>query len=136
MASDVKRPLVGADGTAQQVLGSATDISTRRHAEEDLRRSEAALRKSESDLRLLAAKLLTGQEEERRRLAREMHDDVSQRLAALAIETGRLEQTLGGENERLQVGLQALSRQVADLSNDVHDISHQLHPYILEDLGL
>ena len=132
----VKRPLVGEDGTAQQVLGSATDITTRRQAEEDLRRSEAALRQSQKDLRLLAAKLLTGQEEERRRLAREMHDDVSQRLAALAIETGRLEQAVEGENEHLQVGLQALSRQVIDLSNDVHDISHQLHPSILEDLGL
>ncbi|MGH7429116.1 MAG: PAS domain-containing protein, partial [Candidatus Methylomirabilaceae bacterium] len=92
----VKRPIVGEDGAADQVLGSATDITRRKRAEEELQAREAALRDSQKDLQDLAGKLLTAQEEERRRLARELHDDLTQRLAVLAIEAGRLEQQLHG----------------------------------------
>jgi signal transduction histidine kinase len=91
---------------------------------------------SKSDLERLAGRLITSQEDERRRVARELHDDLSQRLAALAIEAGRLEQLAEGVNEELRAGFARVKKQVAALSDDVHGISRGLHPAMLEDLGL
>jgi PAS domain S-box-containing protein len=132
----VKRPLEEENGRAHQVLGSATDITARREAEERLRRSEAALRQSQRQLQTLAGRLLTAQEEERRRLAREMHDDLSQRLAALAIAAGKLEHELQSMGTNVPGKLRDMKEQAVQLSSDVHAISRQLHPSILEDLGL
>jgi PAS domain S-box-containing protein len=132
----VKRPLVDEGGVAGQVLGSATDITARKEAEEKLRRSEAALRLSQAELRALAGKLLSAQEEERRRLAREMHDDLTQRLAVVAIEAGKLEQQLASAGQDIPEKLRDIKLQMVKLSDDVHSISRQLHPSILHDLGL
>jgi PAS domain S-box-containing protein len=104
--------------------------------EEALRKSESALRKSQDNLRFLAGKLLSVQEEERRRLAREMHDDLTQRLAVLAIETGKLEHQLESSPKPVRDKLGQMKEQMVKLSADVHDISRQLHPAILDDLGL
>jgi len=132
----VKRPIVGPDGRAEHVLGAATDITARREAELRLRESETALRQSERELRALAGKLLSAQEEERRRLAREIHDDFSQRLAGLALHTGRLAQQLGRSEQDAAGDLAKIHRELERLSGDVHALSRQLHPSILEDLGL
>jgi PAS domain S-box-containing protein len=132
----VKRPIVSQDGKAHQVLGSATDITQRKRAEEELLKSEAAVRKSQEDLQALAGKLLTAQEEERRRLARELHDDFTQRLAVLAIEAAKLEQQLEGSPEPVLGTLRQIKEQIVKLSADVHAVSRQLHPSILDDLGL
>ncbi|MBI4161190.1 MAG: PAS domain S-box protein [Acidobacteria bacterium] len=101
-----------------------------------LKRSEAALRSSHHILQDLAAKLLTAQEDERRRLARELHDDLTQELAALAIEIGKLEGGTPPSPRRLRGELGRLRDRLARLSEDVHGISRRLHPSILEDLGL
>src|SRR5215469_3384938 len=83
---------------------------------------------------VLSGRLINAQEEERSRLARELHDDVSQRLALLAINAGREERALpkGGGSEAMR----AIREDLVRLSEDVHTLSHQLHPSILEDLGL
>jgi signal transduction histidine kinase len=82
----------------------------------------------------LAARLLHAQEEERRQIAREMHDDWTQRLAVLAIDLARLEKHLG--DRETQLLLAAIQEQTVRLSEDVHALSRQLHPSILDDLGL
>lgn len=92
---------------------------------------EKDLIKSREDFRSLAGKLLSVQESERRRLARELHDDLTQRLAVLAIELGKIEQSFQGL-ERLQ----NIREQLIHLSTDIHAISRQLHPSIIDDLGL
>jgi signal transduction histidine kinase/sugar lactone lactonase YvrE len=86
-----------------------------------------------NQMRDLAGRLITAQEQERARLARELHDDISQRLARLAIDVGRSaqpSQSLPAETQQ-----QVLSGLIR-LSEDVHALSYRLHPSIIEDLGL
>ncbi len=106
------------------LMGVTIDITERKGTEERLLASQKALR-------AFTSRLLTIQEEERRRLARELHDDLSQRLAVLAIETGQLEKKADPGSK-----LQHIREQLVKLSADVHDISRQLHPSIIDDLGL
>jgi signal transduction histidine kinase len=73
-------------------------------------------------------------EEERALLARELHDDVSQRLAVLAIEAGRAE--LGAPDAAQAQALQTVREGLVRHSEDVHALAYQLHPAVLEDLGL
>ncbi len=121
-------PRLAPDGTFLGYIGCAADISERKRAEEQLRASHERQRD-------LASRLLRAQEVERRRLAREMHDDLTQRLAVLAIEIGKLEQQpdLPGP---VAEPLRRTRAQLVKLSEDVHALSRQLHPSILDDLGL
>ncbi|HTZ40624.1 MAG TPA: ATP-binding protein [Syntrophales bacterium] len=98
--------------------------------------SDARIRKAKDEYRELAGRLLTAQETERRRLARELHDDLSQRLAALAIEAGFLERESPSLSQAAAAKVQEIREGLVNLSGNVHDISRHLHPSILEDLGL
>lgn len=89
---------------------------------------------SKKDLQQLAGRLLSVQEEERRRLARELHDDLSQRLALLVIEAGKV-RAEGCSDEVAEI-LQDVQEKLIGISEDVHRISRQLHPSVIEDLGL
>ncbi len=100
------------------------------------KRAEEEIRESCEAFQSLAGRLLSAQEEERRRLARELHDDLSQRLAIVSIGIGKLEQLSGLLPDQVMVQLKGIRERVIDLSSDVHDISRQLHPSIIEDLGL
>ena len=97
-------------------------------------RADEALAASRNETRRLAGRLLTAQEEERKRIARELHDDISQRLAAGAIEAGKAEQELTPQPAR--AALAGLKQHLIALSDDVHRLSRKLHPAILDDLGL
>jgi PAS domain S-box-containing protein len=92
------------------------------------------LEEGKKDLQQLAGRLLSVQEEERRRLARELHDDLAQRLALLVIEAG-MAQSTGDTGESATI-LQNVQDKLITISEDVHRISRQLHPSIIEDLGL
>jgi signal transduction histidine kinase len=100
------------------------------------RRAEASLRASHVQVRDLAGRLITAQEQERARIARELHDDICQRMALLGIELTRLREMLphGAVDARDQVG--GLDSAVAALAKDVQGISHQLHSSKLEYFGL
>jgi PAS domain S-box-containing protein len=121
-------PRLAPDGTCLGYIGCADDITDRRQA-------EVRLRESQRELRALAGRLLQAQESERRRVAREMHDDWTQRLAVLGIDVARLEQQLIAPDKARPL-LLTIQDQLVRLSEDVHTLSRQLHPSILEDLGL
>jgi two-component system sensor histidine kinase UhpB len=94
------------------------------------------LQQSRQELRALAGRLINAQEEERKRISRELHDDLSQKLALLAFDTGGLlvEPAPPAEKRNEQiVGLQA---HVQQLVQSVRQLSHELHPSILDDLRL
>lgn len=83
-----------------------------------------------------ALAILTAQESERRRIALELHDDLAQRLSLLAMQLDLLRRTAPDSIEELAGRLEPLTRQVEALSDDIRRVSHQLHPSIVEDLGL
>lgn len=98
-------------------------------------RVESALSETRRHADLLAGRILTAQEDERKRIARELHDDISQRLAASAIEAGKAEQSAATE-PAMRSAFGDLRNRLIALSDDVHRLSRQLHPSILDDLGL
>lgn len=112
-----------------------TNALARKRADEAIRAREQSLQQTRERLRKLAAKLLHAQEEERRRIAREMHDDWTQRLALLGIDIRKLENILDTPEKALPL-LHTMQEQLVGLSKDVHALSRQLHPAILDDLGL
>ena len=108
------------NGKPRRLLAVSIDVTERRLAEEAARD--------------LTGRLINAQEDERARLARALHDDVTQRLALLAIEAGRKEGALdgatGGE------AMRTMRDNLVRVSEDVHALAYALHPAILEDLGL
>jgi signal transduction histidine kinase len=90
-------------------------------------------RRAEGESFALNWRLLTAHEDERRRLARELHDDVTQRLARLAIDAARFESL---EAHTHDGSSQSVHGELVRLSEDMHALSYRLHPSILDDLGL
>ncbi len=115
--------------------GIVRDITVRRETEQALHRRERELEQSQDELRALGAQLISAQEDERRRLSRELHDDMNQRLAVVALEIQSIQNTLP-ESDPMQKTLQHLNDQVSSLSDNVRHLAYQLHPSILDDLGL
>src|SRR5262249_29477442 len=111
------------------VLESIIDITERRRAEDGLRASQR-------ELQLLTGRLLEAQEAERRRIARELHDDLNQSLALLAVELEVLAQKPPKSAAEVAERMRKLSARVKEVSSMVHDLSHQLHPSKLEQVGL
>ncbi len=134
----IETTLVDADGRHIPVLFTAALVSPADGAPSDVvcvAQDITPLKRAEDQLRVLARRLISAQEEERSRLARELHDDITQRLGLLAIDAGKLEGSSSlPQSARTQAtGLKERSIQ---LSEDVQRLSHSLHPTILQDLGL
>jgi len=129
--------IVGAIGVvlAQTVLiaGLLLQRARRRQAEEQVRGSQVELQKSYVRNRDLGARLLNAQEGERARIARELHDDVSQQMALLEIDLELLGRAVPIAEEDLAD--EAL-RRARDVAKSVHDLSHRLHPAKLRLIGL
>jgi len=112
------RALFDSDGRMLRVIGMVADVT-------DLKRSEEAL----SDM---ARKLIEAQEQERARIGRELHDDINQRLAVLAVALDRLQ----GEPSDIQSRTRELQKDLAEISSDVQALTHELHSSSLEYLGV
>jgi PAS domain S-box-containing protein len=109
------------DGRITGLRGTVQDITARKRAEEMLSNQ--------------SGRLLQAQEAERARIARELHDDIGQRLVLLSMALQQLQQSADSSSE-LQRALAALFQQTVDLATDVQALSHELHSYKLQLLGV
>jgi len=155
------RPVFGRDGQVELVAGSTRDITRRKTMEEDLRQSEeryriladsleqqvrtrtAELEERSADnlaqsthLQALSGRLMELQDEERRRIARELHDSAGQVIAALSMNLGRLVDELRVKDP----GLLALAIEgqayAQELDKEVRTTAYLLHPPLLDEIGL
>ncbi len=121
---------------SQSVVISHTDISERVRMAGLLEQHIFLLREKREELEFLAGKLIQAQEEERKRIARDLHDDFNQRLAALVVELESLERAPIASPKSVARQLAAIRSQVVQLSDDLHDLAYRLHPSLLEHVGL
>ncbi len=116
-------PRADAGGSFSGYIGSCVDVTERKAAEEAMSN--------------LGGRLIEAQEEERRRVARELHDHIGQRLAVLMWDLQRVEKELPSDAPRpLRQQVDGALRSLADVSSEVHALSHQLHSSKLELMGL
>ena len=113
----------------EELVAIVRNITRRKQAEE-------AIRSSQENLRALTAQLISAREEESKRLARELHDVFSQRLAVLGMETAAVEQKFACADPACCKILHDIGEEIGNLARDVHHLSRDLHPSILDDLGL
>ncbi|OQW38345.1 MAG: hypothetical protein A4C66_00020 [Nitrospira sp. HN-bin3] len=123
-------------GGTDYALESNRDVTERKSADETLHRNQLDLHQQQVQLEELTSKLLNAQEQERQRIARELHDDVSQRLAALVLEVASLEQYPASVLGECGQALAPIREQLEQLSDDVHTLAYRLHPSLLEHAGL
>jgi PAS domain S-box-containing protein len=119
---DMGVPMFNADNSFAGYLGSCMDVTDHKLAEEMLHN--------------LSRRLIEAQEQERRRIARDLHDDINQRLALLGVKIGALKRHLPLSQEELLERLRDLSERTSDIANGIHAISHKLHSSQLDYLGL
>lgn len=105
-----------------EVLAVARDVTEEKWAQDKLRD--------------LADQVMNAQEHERRRIAAELHDDVTQRLATLGIELGLLKRSIHPEDAGIHENLNRLQSRILQLAEDIRRLSHSLHPSVLEHADL
>ena len=93
-------------------------------------------KRSEKVLRELTARVIAAQEDEQKRIARELHDHLSQELALIAVELDLLKRDLPKNRKAVLQKLANVQGMAKDASSAVHKISHRLHPAMLDQLGL
>ena len=115
-------PILNADGTLRCYRGSCTDVTERKLAEDAL-----------SDM---SRKLIEAHEQERTRIARELHDDIVQRLAFLAVQLDVVRRNIPDSGSEIGRRIGDLRNQATDITTDVQSLSHELHSSKLEYLGI
>jgi signal transduction histidine kinase len=114
--------VVDASGHPIYLRGTTQDITQRKLSEEALM--------------TMSGRLITAQEEERTRIARELHDDLSQRMAVLQISLEQFKQGMPEIPQKASQQLLNIAEMASEVSSDIHSMSYQLHPARLELLGL
>ena len=115
------------------IAGLLVQRARRRRAESALRINEHALQVSQDDTRRLVGRLIAAQEVERARIARELHDDLSQKVALLAMDINQI--TLS-DVPGVRGTATIMAERAAELGTDLHNLAHELHPAKLQILGL
>ncbi|MGZ8422626.1 MAG: PAS domain-containing sensor histidine kinase, partial [Nitrospira sp.] len=156
-----KIPICDAEGVPQYLLGISEDITERKEVEKILLNTKAELKRrvvqrtakllevnaglqreiaerqgAEESLRDLGARLIYAQEEERGRIAREIHDDLCQQLALIGVELDQMRQRMRSVAGDEEAALENLLQKVRQVSVDLSGLSHDLHPSKLDHLGL
>ena len=132
----VKFPLRDGAGQVYAIGGIVTDITDRKKTELMLQQNQLVLQEQRQELQRLTAQLLTAQDSERQRIARDLHDDFGQRLVALVLDVAVLERNPPLMPELLSNSLESVREELAQLSNDLRQLAHRLHPSLLKHAGL
>ncbi len=94
------------------------------------------IRRNQEELKSLTGKLFQSQEEERRRIARELHDEAGQALTAVKLGLDRLEEKVSAQDGGLRDEVIEIRRMLLRTSSEIRRLSYRLHPTLLIDLGL
>jgi PAS domain S-box-containing protein len=119
---DVASPRVNGDGSFAGLIGSAVDVTDQKLAQQALEK--------------MSGQLIEAQERERSRIARELHDDICQRLALLSVEIEEAHLASAVREEDTTKSLEQIGRLCNEIATDVQSLSHQLHSSILDYLGV
>ncbi len=120
---DVASPRVNGDGSFAGFIGSAIDMTDQKFAQQALQK--------------VSGQLIEAQEKERSRIARELHDDIAQKLALLSMELERAHRARSGSSSaQAQTSLEEARKHCAEIASDVQSLSHQLHSSRLDYLGV
>ena len=119
---DIASPRVNGDGSFAGFIGSAIDITDQKLAQEALQ--------------TVGGRLLEAQDGERKRIARELHDDISQKLALLSMELAQANRNVNGSPEVTKAHLEEIRQHCSEIAKDIQSLSHQLHYSKLDYLGL
>ncbi|MDQ2773430.1 MAG: PAS domain S-box protein [Acidobacteriota bacterium] len=140
---DQALPRRSPDGEFLGHAGSLTDITEAKVAQEGLRAAHDALanelterRRAERQVLALTDRLISAQEEERSRIARELHDNLSQQIAAVSIMLSSLKGQIPERNSALREQADRAHHRLSQVAEGIRNISHDLHPAILEHAGL
>jgi PAS domain S-box-containing protein len=155
------RPVFDRGGNVEVVAGSTRDITHRKKTEEDLRQSQERYRvladslenqvrartaelearsndmqAQSSQLQALSARLMELQDEERRRIARELHDSAGQIIAALSMNLGKMVEELKVKESSLVELAEESQAYAQELDREIRTTSYLLHPPLLDEIGL
>ena len=155
------RPVFDRKGNVELVAGSTREITNRKRIEAELRQSEERLRNlaeslesqvqartkeletrtndvllQSEHLRELSMRLMRAQDEEGRRIAREMHDSAGQTIAALTMNLSQISQELDGANPSVVELANDANAMLKELGQEIRTTSYLLHPPMLDELGL
>jgi PAS domain S-box-containing protein len=111
------------------VIGMVSDITAQKNAEDSLHQRD-------QELQHLAGQLIKTQEEERRRISRELHDDIGQRISLLACELDLELQGNPAMQDRDAAWIHRLRKELNAVASDIHELSHELHSASLQCCGL
>jgi PAS domain S-box-containing protein len=130
-------------GSPVKLIGICHDITERKRVEQQLRAANVALSdelkertRAEKEVHALSARLINAQEEERTRVARELHDDLSQQIASLSIVTSNLRKGIPSECADVRAQSERIQKKLIHLAESIRRLSHELHPAILQHSGL
>ena len=119
---DVASPKVNGDGSFGGFIGSAIDTTDQKLAQQALAK--------------VSGQLIEAQEQERSRIARDLHDDICQRLALLSMEIEQANRATNGSAAATKPNLEIIQKHCAEIAVDVQTLSHQLHSATLDCLGV
>jgi PAS domain S-box-containing protein len=119
---DVASPRVNGDGSFAGFIGSAIDVTDQKLAQQALEK--------------VSGQLIEAQEKERSRIARDLHDDICQRLALLSMEIEQANRSSNGSAMTAKERLEEIRKHCSEIAGDVQSLSHQLHSSKLDYLGI
>src|SRR4029078_7836005 len=129
-------PVEHGEGKGERLRVTFKDVSRRRAVEEALRQHQMELEANRVELQDLMAKLFTAQEEERRRIACDLHDDHCQRITALILEASAMEKVIRSVMPSLVPRMISLKNKLSEILDDFRHMTHELHPRHLDTVSL